>query len=154
MRLYLVQHGRAKSKEEDPERGLTEDGIAEVQKVARLFSASDAQIHVIWQSGKKRAKETADIIGETLGIPNRIMEHTKLAPNDPPFEIEKEIAASHHDLMIVGHLPFLAKLAGRLLAGDEDRRPVSFRNSGIVCLEKGDTGWSLVWAITPEVAGP
>ena len=34
MRVYLVQHGRAKSEEEDPQRRLTDKGIGEVEKVA------------------------------------------------------------------------------------------------------------------------
>ena len=37
MRIYLVQHGEAKSEEEDPRRTLTDNGIGEVQKVAEFL---------------------------------------------------------------------------------------------------------------------
>ena len=37
MRIYLVQHGEAKSEEEDPRRTLTDKGIGEVQKVAEFL---------------------------------------------------------------------------------------------------------------------
>ncbi len=33
MRIYLVQHGKAKSKEEDPERSLTIEGIEESTQI-------------------------------------------------------------------------------------------------------------------------
>ncbi len=40
MQVYLVQHGLAKSKEEDPERPLTAAGREEVERVARAAAAA------------------------------------------------------------------------------------------------------------------
>ena len=37
MNLYLVQHAKAKQKEEDPERPLTENGISSISRVAFLL---------------------------------------------------------------------------------------------------------------------
>ena len=37
MRLYLVQHGKAASKETDPLRPLTEEGLSDVHKVAKFI---------------------------------------------------------------------------------------------------------------------
>jgi phosphohistidine phosphatase len=37
MKLYLVQHGKAKSKEEDPDRPLSMDGLEETKKVASFL---------------------------------------------------------------------------------------------------------------------
>jgi phosphohistidine phosphatase len=52
----------------------------------------------------------------------------------------------------VGHLPFLSRLASRLLAGDEDADVVSFRKGGVVCLQRGETGrWSVAWMVVPDV---
>ena len=42
MRLYLVQHGQAKSEEVDPQRGLSERGI---QDVGRLSGAPTSEPH-------------------------------------------------------------------------------------------------------------
>ena len=83
MYLYLIQHALSKSKEKDSERSITETGKAETEKIAEYFKSLNPEIHVIWQSGKKRAKETADIFAHVLGIDNRILEHTSLSPNDP-----------------------------------------------------------------------
>jgi len=56
------------------------------------------------------------------------------------------------DLMIVGHLPFLDKLASLLISGNENARIVLFRYSNIVCLDqKEDKGWAVRWILTPEM---
>ena len=54
--------------------------------------------------------------------------------------------------MIVGHLPFLGKLASELLAGDESAEVVAFRNSGIACLGSDSSRtWKLEWMVTPDI---
>jgi len=54
--------------------------------------------------------------------------------------------------MIVGHLPFLEKLASFLVCGDEGAKAVMFRYSAIVCLEKKESGrWAVDWIIKPEM---
>jgi len=61
LRVYLVRHGKAKSKEEDPERHLTERGAEEVRRVARFLAAAGIQVSKILHSGKTRARQTAEI---------------------------------------------------------------------------------------------
>ena len=54
--------------------------------------------------------------------------------------------------MIVGHLPFLEKLASFLVCGDEGTKAVMFRYSAILCLEKKESGrWAVDWVIKPEM---
>ena len=55
MRLYLVQHGEAKSEAEDPERSLTLKGEEEIKKisdVANLFRLGQG-LHHILQAGSR-----------------------------------------------------------------------------------------------------
>ncbi|MGO8991644.1 MAG: hypothetical protein ACLQGU_02155 [bacterium] len=54
--------------------------------------------------------------------------------------------------MIVGHLPFLEKLASFLVRGDEGSKAVVFRYSAILCLEKKKPGrWAVDWFLKPEM---
>jgi phosphohistidine phosphatase len=54
--------------------------------------------------------------------------------------------------MLVGHMPFLSILASRLVLGTEDPDVVLFRESTVVCLEKGPNGqWAVGWMITPGI---
>ena len=75
-----------------------------------------------------------------------------LAPMDNPDIWAGRLKDVPDDIILVGHLPHLARLASVLLCGDADRNPVSFRMAGIVCLRKDDKGtWSLQWMLTPEI---
>jgi len=59
--IYLVQHGEAESKKEDPERSLTKKGRRDVEKVAVWAAQTGLKIEQIRHSGKRRAAETAEI---------------------------------------------------------------------------------------------
>jgi phosphohistidine phosphatase len=63
------------------------------------------------------------------------------------------ILCSDADPVLVGHLPFLGKLASKLVATDENMQIVSFQNGGMVCLEDNNDNknFSVKWAITPDM---
>jgi len=155
MKLYLVQHGQAKTKEEDPSRPLTDEGKELSEKTA-CFAAEQAQVSVgaVFHSDKSRAKETAEIMAAYLCPVRGIKEEKDLSPNEDPKIWEARLAEMTEDVMLVGHLPHLSRLASVLL-GDNDERPVvSFKNSGIVCLKRDDAGkWLISWFVTPDILG-
>ncbi|OGP93481.1 MAG: phosphohistidine phosphatase SixA [Deltaproteobacteria bacterium RBG_16_48_10] len=131
MKLYLVQHGEAKSEAQDPQRSLSERGEEEVTNVAREVKRLDLHPSRIFHSGKLRAMQTAEILADSLKRPAE--EAQGLNPNDDVRVWADRISTEKEDLMIVGHLPFLEKLASLLITGNENVRPVFFRYSGIVC---------------------
>jgi phosphohistidine phosphatase len=55
------------------------------------------------------------------------------------------------DVMLVGHLPHLQRLAGLLICSDSECEAVHFRNGGVLCLERRKTGWSVLWQINPTL---
>ena len=64
--LYLVQHGAAKAEAEDPKRGLTAEGRHDVERMAEFLFTLHLPLDRIEHSGKRRAKETAEILAERL----------------------------------------------------------------------------------------
>ncbi len=150
MRLYLMQHGEARPEAEDPERALSTRGEEETRKIsqaARRLGIRPSNIH---HSGKKRAEQTAGIIAAVLHVPAQI--GRGLNPNDDIRPWGERVSAETEDIMIVGHLPFLDKLASFLVCGDAGARPVLFRYSAIVCLERKDGGgWAVDWVLKPEM---
>ena len=66
MALYLVQHGKSLPKDVDPDQGLSEEGIAETKRIADVASGYRVKVSLIRQSGKKRARQTAEILAEAL----------------------------------------------------------------------------------------
>jgi len=152
MKLYLVQHAKAVSKEADPERPLTEEGIRDARKVAGFIKPLELCVDYLWHSGKKRAEQTADILADVIIINKGKTARTGLDPNDDVIAFKDKLGKSRQDIMTVGHLPFWAKLASLLVAGSESANTVAFRNAGIVCLNRlDDNTWQLEWMITPDI---
>jgi len=154
MKLYLIQHGEAKSEAEDPERPLTARGEKEVVAVSKMAGGLQIRPFKIYHSGKLRAKQTAEIIAGALKISDSIVQPVQgLNPNDDIHPWVERISEEREDLMLVGHLPFLEKLTSLLLCGDENARLVLFRYGAIVCLDqKEDKRWVVRWILTPEMA--
>lgn len=145
MRVYLVQHGVAKSEEEDPRRTLTDKGIGEVQKVAEFLRPLPLAVDTVWHSGKARAQQTAELLAEALGTQAR----EGLGPNDPVTATKEAVEQAGGDVMIVGHLPFLGKLVALLVTGREELGIVEFQYGCVVCLERrADGSWQIGWMIT------
>jgi phosphohistidine phosphatase len=150
VRLYLVQHGEAKSEEEDLERSLTGKGEEETKKISSATKRLNIRPSRIFHSGKKRAEQTAVIISKALNLSAQIGQG--LNPNDDVRPWVERISREAEDLMIVGHLPFQEKLASFLVCGDEGAKAVLFRYSAIVCLEKkGPERWAVNWVLIPEM---
>jgi phosphohistidine phosphatase len=152
VRVYLVQHAEAKPEEIDPQRRLSGEGIRNAQRVAAFLKPRRITVHSIWHSGKARAQQTAEIFASSLILSEALTHREGLSPNADVNRIQRAVEQSKGDLMIVGHLPFLSKLASMLVNEDETRDVVIFQNACVVCLEKGDAArWRIVWTITPEL---
>jgi len=150
MKLYLIQHGEAKSETEDPERSLTPKGEEEVRRVAGVAKKMDIRSLKVYHSGKRRAQQTADIIASALTLP--VESAQGLNPLDDVRPWAERISKGAKDLMIVGHLPFLEKLASLLVCGEESARVVLFRYGAVVRLDqKEDRSWAVRWILTPEM---
>ena len=150
MRLYLVQHGEAKSEAEDPERSLTIRGEEETRRISDAAKRLGIRPSRIYHSGKKRAEQTAGIMAGAFDLSAQLGQG--LNPNDDVRPWVERVSREAEDLMIVGHLPFLEKLASFLVCGDEGAKAVVFRYSAIVCLEKKESGrWAVDWVIKPEM---
>ena len=152
MRLYLVQHGDAVPEQLDPERPLSAAGRRDVEAVARLLASKAMRAERVAHSGKLRARQTAELLAAALA-PGKVPEiMTGPNPNDPVEPMARGIANWTSDVMLVGHLPFMGKLVGHLVAGDE-RKLVAFVPGTVVCLEQGEAGpWVITWMVRPELA--
>ena len=151
MKLYLIQHGEAKSKAEDPQRPLTERGREDVARVAAFAANTGLRVRQIRHSGKRRAEETASILAEHLSPAEGVLASPGLAPKDDARPIAEVLQGEAQPVMLVGHLPFLDRLASLLVTGDADRSIVRFQKSGIVCLVREDDNWTVNWIVAPDL---
>jgi phosphohistidine phosphatase len=67
--------------------------------------------------------------------------------------VAEDLNRSVDPVMLVGHLPFMEKLAGYMLTGDADQAVIDFNNAGIVCLKQEDERWQVEWILSAEIAG-
>jgi phosphohistidine phosphatase len=109
-------------------------------------------VQQIRHSGKTRAEQTAALFAYALSPPDGVLAVPGLAPKDDVAPIAEALERESRPVMLVGHLPFMARLAARLVAGDTERPAVEFRNGGVVCLARQDERWLVSWVLTPEIA--
>lgn len=152
MALYLVQHGKNLPKTEDPEKGLSVEGKLETERIAEVAGSYTVNVSKIVHSGKKRARETAEILSSALSPENGLESRSGLNPLD-----DVRAAAGHlpldRNIMIVGHLPFLERLIGLLVCGNPDQAVFKLQNSGILCLDHVPEVKNPVirWALMPSI---
>jgi phosphohistidine phosphatase len=152
MFLYLVQHAEAKREEEDPARDLTAKGRQDLQRVANYVGELNLAVSRLFHSGKTRALSTAEILAGSLKPPPEVSETMGLAPLDDPESWAGRISKMAEDIMLVGHLPHLAKLAAFLISGDQEKKVINFKMGGMVCLRRMEAGqWLVEWMLVPEI---
>lgn len=152
MAIYLVQHGRNLPKEQDPEKGLSAQGMADVQRIAQVAASYGVRVARIIHSGKQRALQTAESMAAALKPEKGVQAVEGIDPLDDAIAFANTLDLSH-DIMIVGHLPFLEKLAAYLVTGQDQSPVFQMQNGGIVCLDSyRDTRQVVVkWALMPDI---
>jgi phosphohistidine phosphatase len=148
MRLYLVQHGDAVAEAVDAARPLSPDGARAVRAVAQACARYGVKAREVLHSGKLRARQSAEILGEELGIPVRAV--AGIEPLDPAGIFASECGAWEEPVVIAGHLPFLERLTALLVAGREEPAVAAFQRGGMICLEKRGGSWTILWTALPE----
>jgi len=152
MALYLVQHGKSLSKEQDPEKGLSEQGLRDVEGISEVARSYGVKVARIQHSGKKRARQTAELFASALAPEQGVQERNGLNPLDDVANVAGALS-SEESLMIVGHLPFMEKLVSYLITGSDDKTVFKFQNGGIICLDydPDERSWFIKWALMPHI---
>ena len=152
MILYLVQHAEAQCKEEDPNRDLSEKGRMDIESIAHHLQRLNVQVNQIFHSGKTRAKSTAKVLAQHLKPAAGASEAPGLAPRDDPGIWADRLAQMDENILLVGHLPHLGKLAALLMSGDKDKKIINFQKGGALRLQRMDKDqWAVEWMIPPEI---
>jgi phosphohistidine phosphatase len=152
MFLYLVQHAEAKREAEDPERDLTKKGRLDIESVAHHMKRLNVQVRQIFHSGKTRAQSTANILAWHLKPAAGVSEASGLAPLDDPEIWSGRIAPMDEDILLVGHLPHLGKLAAILMTGDKEKNVINFQMGAALRLKRmAADQWAVDWMVLPEL---
>lgn len=144
MHLYLVHHGDAVGPDVDPQRPLSTRGRMLVDLLAKQAATKGARPDVVWHSGKLRAKQTAEAYWLACNPLAEFKATRGLQPTDPPEWLRDELIGETRTVMLVGHMPNIARLH-RLLLGEDPRVP--FPLNGAVALTRDADRWSETWRL-------
>jgi len=155
MEIYLVRHGAAHTKEDDPERHLNKEGIEQCHLSGRALRRLDTMFDLVISSPKVRARQTAEIIADEVGYPK---DEIKVTETLEPMASPKDTTSclnnftEKKNIMLAGHLPLLGDLASELLS--ESTQISLYFEAGAVCKIDVDQPISHTgifrWFLTPE----
>lgn len=147
MNVYLVRHGMALDNPIDRNRVLSNVGISQVENLAIIAQKKGVKVEEVYHSGLLRASQTCKILLETLAPNLELQKTDQLEPNSDPSIWGDRIFEKDKSLMLVGHLPFMSRLATYLLGPDKF---VEFQTANMASIIKSEKGeWLLEWILKP-----
>jgi len=159
--LYLLRHGLAVERgtpgfKTDAERPLTPKGKRQLRQIAAAMRSLDLEFNLILSSPFRRARQTAEIVAQSLGLKKHLAFSDELTPDgDPKALIQQlnELKPAPENVLLVGHEPHLSGLMMRLISGGATAG-IELKKGGlgkleIVVLRFGRCA-TLAWLLTPR----
>jgi phosphohistidine phosphatase len=145
--VLLVHHGDAVGPEIDPMRPLSPAGRAGVARLSADVAARGVRPDAIWHSGKLRARQTAEPLWRATNPLAEFGATRGLQPDDPPARMRDRLSGDVRTIVLVGHMPHLARLL-HALRGRPAGAPPDFPLHGCVALEPEGENWKEVWRVS------
>jgi phosphohistidine phosphatase len=153
MYLYFLRHGIAEDVAHtaggDAARALTAEGKSRMQAEARGMQQLGIELDLLLSSPLLRARQTAEIVGTTLGIPVEIAPELASGMQPTTFHALLNRYAVRR-IMVVGHEPDLSTAISSLIGGGQ----VSMKKGALALvelLETPDYDGTLLWLASPKL---
>ena len=141
----LIHHGRALAPDVEATQPLSGPGRAASQRLAVAVAARGVRPDVIWHSGKFRARQTAELFWRACG-PHAIFTVARgLQPTDPPGIVQRQLESDDRSVLLVGHMPHLARLLRSLRGEPSDSAACDFPLHGCVAVGGAEGAWREMW---------
>jgi phosphohistidine phosphatase len=154
--VYFLRHGIAERQSVggDRERKLTEEGKQELRRVLAFAKQAQVKPELVLSSPYARARETALLAMEELGLEGSPSFADALVPDSSAVNLWNDVRAQGVDsLLVVSHEPLLSATVAWVLGTSKEM--VYFPPAGMVAIEFGSAGAApagmLRWMITPEL---
>lgn len=162
MNLYLMRHGIAvtadqSGTEADRARPLTPKGIKRMRRAAKGLRRLEISFDALLTSPLVRARQTSEIIADSLGLENHLEEISELAPDS---SVERLISGLNRfqdkeNLLLVSHNPLLSYAFAFFATGKKDSTlEIELKKGGLCRIEidglPPSTPGTLHWSLTPK----
>jgi phosphohistidine phosphatase len=145
--LWLLRHGEAEPHETRPDfdRELTDRGRAQSRNAGLALAALKVEVHLAFTSPKVRARDTARLACEALGV--EPVDHEPLSAGFDADEALALLAAVGPDqrVLVVGHEPDFSQVVYDLTGGRID-----MKKGGIAGVRMDGTRGELVVLLRPR----
>jgi phosphohistidine phosphatase len=160
MQLYIVRHGIAIDREDskcpaDPDRFLTQEGIAKTEEVAKgLAKIADAP-DLLLSSPYVRAVQTAEIVANALDYSKQKIRKTDaLLPGAEAQQLLRELAKDKNlsNVFVFGHAPHLDELIATAVGSKHHIS--ALKKAGVALIELKrlmPPSGQIVWIATPKL---
>jgi phosphohistidine phosphatase len=162
MNLYLMRHGIAVAAdqpgiESDSARPLTAKGTKRMRRAARGLRRLGISFDALLTSPLVRARQTAEIVADALGLEAQFEEIPELAPESSVDHLISGLIRfqDREHLLLVGHNPLLTHASSFFIAGKKEiRLEIDLKKGGLCCIEVDglppSTQGTLHWSLTPK----
>lgn len=154
MRLYFFRHGMAQAHDdpnlEDHLRQLTDEGIIRTRRAARVLRMLDMNVERLYSSPLIRARQTADILGQSLGVAVQVREELSPGFSLPALDSLTHDLGPDDEVLLVGHEPDFSELVAELTGGCQ----VEIKKGGLARVDVDlyhPLRGVLIWLIAPKV---
>ena len=145
--LWLLRHGEAEPHDArpDPERRLTDRGREQARAAGRALAALKVQVHLAFTSPRVRARDTALLACQALGI--EPIEHAALSEGFDLDDALELVAAAGPEqrVLVVGHEPDFSQVVHDLTGGRID-----FKKGAIAAVRLDGTRGELIVLMRPR----
>jgi len=157
MEIYILRHGiaeEAKAGVPDAQRALTDAGREKLRAVLERARDAGVKPSLILTSPYKRAAQTAQMAGQTLGC-RKIAECDALKPDSAPPQVWEAIRKQRGEsaLLLAGHEPLLGLTVAYLLGAPHLQ--VDLKKAALVRIDQdrfsGTPRGVLKWMLTPRL---
>lgn len=143
-----MRHAKSSWKDkslEDSARPLKLKGIKDAETIASLMGALYPQPELIISSPARRARQTADLVAENLGLEDLLREESSFYPGDADeyFVALRRIPDEINTVLVVGHNPGLEAVLQQMLG-----QVVVLPTGGLAMLELRLGSWQELTEVT------
>lgn len=152
MILYILRHAHAEDTPNMPDerRALTEKGRASATALARWLARDETDLHALYTSPRVRAAQTAQIVGEALGMKPTVTDVLDFGFMVKGLENLLKGVQPAHSVMLVGHEPTLSACIRDLTGAQVQMKKCGLARIDLASLRSPYRG-ELVWLVPPKV---